>query len=87
METQTRFIGYRRGVAVFTLRCAECGTTGELSVAAANRNRLLPCPGKCGRYFIQRQGRGFFAVPELTLAIAARKRPKSVSRRAGRKAQ
>jgi len=80
MESEAQFIGFRSGSAVFSLRCT-CGTHGELTVHDCDRNKLVPCPGECGAQFIQRQGRGFFAVPALELAIAPSKRkpPKSAS--------
>lgn len=70
METETNpFVRYRRGRNVFAFRCAVCGTTGELGVPDGNRNRLVPCPNKCGAQFIVRCSRGFFAKPTLEFAF------------------
>jgi hypothetical protein len=73
MDAETTFMGFRCGAAVFQFRC-QCGTKGEISVLASDRTRLVPCPGGCGAYFIQRQLRGFFAQPTLELAIEPTKR-------------
>lgn len=70
MEAETKFLGYRHGAAVFRLHC-QCGTTGQISVLERDRNRLVPCPARCGVQYIERRGRGFFAQPSLELAIAA----------------
>lgn len=76
METETTFIGHRHGTAVF--RCT-CGTRGEISVPATERNRLVPCPGGCGAKYIWRCGRGFFARPTLEMAIEPTKRKAQMS--------
>ena len=72
--SETTFIRYRRGAAVFRLHCEACGTRGELAVTERERNRLVACPGGCGAHFIQRRGRGFFAVPTLELAIEPKRK-------------
>jgi hypothetical protein len=59
METGTNsFVRYRSGGSVFAFRCPVCGTTGELGVPDGNRNRLVPCPNRCGAQFMARSGRG-----------------------------
>lgn len=69
METENAFIEYRHGANVFAFTCQVCGTSGELAVPDGNRNRLVPCPGKCGANFMVRCGRGFFAKPTLEFAF------------------
>jgi hypothetical protein len=51
----------------------------NIGAARRNRNRLVPCPGRCGEHFIQRSGRGFFAQPTLELAIEPKKRKVQMS--------
>lgn len=80
METEfsSEFLGYQQGRYVFRFTCPTCKTHGELGVSDThNRNAVIPCPARCGSYFIVRYPRALASKPSLEYAFGPRKPARS----------